>query len=346
MNYSTGDNGPQDPAARTGTERALQVLIDVLPKRAQLRTIHQRQRLIVELGGQQLEVEWIGEGRLRQVNELLSRSMPPSIVVGRQLSPGAKAALSNAGIGWGDETGAAEIAVGTVIVSRPGLLPTLPPSAKSWSAATFSIAEALLCGSEATVAATRATTGLSTGSCARALHMFAELGMLDAESPRGRRSRRRVTDSDRLLETYSQAVHEASYRQVGITVGVVWQDIVAGVVETGRIWDDHGISWAATGTVASAVIAPLLTDVGRAEVYIDAKTTSTLEATAATAGLKMMPAGRLTLRPFPSKCTRRLAQVRQGVRTAPWPRVYADLRRVGVRGEEAAEHLRSIAGDL
>jgi len=30
------------------------------------------------------------------------------------------------------------------------------------------------------------------------------------------------------------------------------------------------------------------------------------------------------------------------MRTAPWPRVYADLRRAGVRGEDAAEHLRSI----
>ncbi len=26
----------------------------------------------------------------------------------------------------------------------------------------------------------------------------------------------------------------------------------------------------------------------------------------------------------------------------PWPRAYADLRKVGVRGEEAAEHLKEV----
>lgn len=31
-----------------------------------------------------------------------------------------------------------------------------------------------------------------------------------------------------------------------------------------------------------------------------------------------------------------------GLRVAPWPRVYADLRAVGVRGEEAVEHLREM----
>jgi len=31
-----------------------------------------------------------------------------------------------------------------------------------------------------------------------------------------------------------------------------------------------------------------------------------------------------------------------GIRVVPWPRVYADLRLVGVRGEDAAEHLREV----
>lgn len=30
------------------------------------------------------------------------------------------------------------------------------------------------------------------------------------------------------------------------------------------------------------------------------------------------------------------------LRVAPWPRVYVDLASLGVRGEEAAEHLRAI----
>ena len=34
--------------------------------------------------------------------------------------------------------------------------------------------------------------------------------------------------------------------------------------------------------------------------------------------------------------------VTEDMRVAPWPRVYADVKLVGVRGEEAAEHLREV----
>ena len=37
---------------------------------------------------------------------------------------------------------------------------------------------------------------------------------------------------------------------------------------------------------------------------------------------------------------RRLATTVDGLMVAPWPRVFADVRTVGIRGEEAAEHLR------
>ncbi len=50
----------------------------------------------------------------------------------------------------------------------------------------------------------------------------------------------------------------------------------------------------------------------------------------------------MTLMPFPTVTTKRLAEKRRGLYIAPWPRVYADLRVAGVRGEEAAEHLREI----
>jgi hypothetical protein len=41
----------------------------------------------------------------------------------------------------------------------------------------------------------------------------------------------------------------------------------------------------------------------------------------------------------------RLAKEMEGLRVAPWPRVYADLLSLGVRGEEAAEHLREVVFD-
>jgi hypothetical protein len=103
-----------------------------------------------------------------------------------------------------------------------------------------------------------------------------------------------------------------------------------------------GIAWVATGAVASVLMAPLLTTVGSATVYLDATTTAALESVARRSELRPIEGGRLTIRPFPTTATRRLAQTIDGVRVAPWPRVYADLRVTGVRGDEAADHLREV----
>ena len=335
---------PAENPPKTGA-RAARAIIDALPRNSLVSAKTDGTRLIVELGGQQLEAAWVGEGRLRDIREMLSRSPRPDIVIGRQLSPGARSGLSDAGVGWVDETGAAEIAVGPVIVSRPGRGPQ-PRRMNRWSPAAFCVAEVLLCGTGATVAATHAKTGLSVGSCARALRFFADLGLLEADAARGRSSGRRVAERGRLLEAYAQAAQEATERQISVAVGVAWQDAVAGVVKAGRAWDEAGISWAATGTAAAAVMAPVLTHLGQAEVYVDTRTFVGLEAAAAAAELRPMAAGRLVLRPFPTRCTDELARIHDGMRTAPWPRVYADLRRVGVRGEDAAEHLRSVWDEL
>lgn len=90
------------------------------------------------------------------------------------------------------------------------------------------------------------------------------------------------------------------------------------------------------------MFAPYLTTVTTAEVYVDRKTIAGLEAAAAVAGLQPIEGGRLILRPFPTVTAKSLAAVTGGLSLAPWPRVYADLRVLGVRGEEAAEHLREV----
>jgi len=110
----------------------------------------------------------------------------------------------------------------------------------------------------------------------------------------------------------------------------------------GSQWEAAGIAWACTGVVAASVLAPHLTSSGSAEVYVDARTVADLESVATDAGLAPIAGGRLTLRPFPTVSSRRLAKLVVALRVAPWPRVYADLRTIGVRGEEAAEHLRQV----
>ncbi|TVQ87820.1 MAG: hypothetical protein EA397_17800 [Deltaproteobacteria bacterium] len=117
---------------------------------------------------------------------------------------------------------------------------------------------------------------------------------------------------------------------------------MAGLATLGQAWSEAGIGWCATGAVAAAVVAPLLTHVGACEVYVNADTLAGLASVAARAGLKPIEGGRLTLRPFPSRAVPTLASHAGGLQVAPWPRIYADLRGLGVRGEEAAEHLREV----
>lgn len=293
------------------------------------------------IAGQTLEVQWAGEGNLGDVRQLAAkRKARPDVVVARRLSPASRQLLSDTGIGWVDETGAAEIAVGTLVVSRTGR-PQPPEALKGWTPAVLAVAEALLCGVRATVSATEEATGLSTGSCTAALRFLTDEGLLSADAERGRRSARRVEDPDRLLDAYARA---AQAEPVGprLQVGLLGQDLVEELVTTGRTWDEGGVLWAATGAAAATVLAPYLTGVGSVEVYIDADTVAGLEAVAARADLRPIDGGRLTLRPFPTASVRQLADEMEGLRVAPWPRVYVDLGAEGVRGEEAAEHLREV----
>lgn len=327
------------PSARTPS-RAEQAFLDVLPPAAHPLVVAEPSEAFV-VAGHPLRVAWVGEGRLGDVKRLLAGEARPDIVAGRHLSPGARDTLTRAGVSWVDETGAAEVVLGTILVSREGR--TVPGNAQPprWAPSTLAVAEGLLCGAEATVSATRGATALSTGSCTNALRALTELGLLEADAQRGCAAGRRVRDPSALLGAYADAA--AALRPVEqLQVGVMWRDPVAGLVDLGRRWTETGLDWCATGAAAAAVVAPLLTNVGGAEVYVGADTLAGLAAVAERSGLKPIEGGRLTLRPAPSRGVLRFTTEAGGLRIAPWPRIYADLRTLGVRGEEAAEHLREV----
>ena len=323
--------------------RAEATVAAVLPPTVLTRRGREDGRVVdLELNGQSIQVAWLGEGGLRQAREVIaSRRKRPDVVAARRMSPGAREALSAVGIGWVDETGAAEIVLESLIVSRSGRPPKAPQKPPRWTPSVLAVAEALLCGGRATVGAMQEITGLSTGSATYALRALTDLGLMDAAARRGRNSARQIPDQNRLLDAYAAAA-AAMLPQAALTVGVTWRDPATALTHTGQRWDSAGISWAATGAVAAAVFAPYLTTVTTGEVYVDRKTIAGLESVAAAADLHPIEGGRLTLRPFPTVTARRLAETKQGLSLAPWPRVYADLRVVGVRGEEAAEHLRDV----
>lgn len=236
----------------------------------------------IKLNGKRIEVAWLGEGGLRQARELIaSRRKHPDVAAARRMSPGACEALSTAGIGWVDETGAAEIALGSLIISRTGRSPEALRRPLRWTPSVLAVAEALLCGGRATVDTMRAMTGLSAGSAVNGLRVLTDLGLLIATARRGRDSGRQVPDPDRLLDAYAVA---SAVPAVSLALGVTWRDPVAGLAETGRQWDSAGIPWAATGTLAAAVLAPYLTNISASKVYVDRRTIAELEAAAARVG--------------------------------------------------------------
>ena len=326
--------------------RAEAAIASVLPRSVRIQRGREEEHVVdLELNGQAIGVKWLGEGGLRQTRELIvSQRNRPDVVAARRFSPGAREALSAAGIGWVDETGAAEIVLGTLIISRSGR--SAPPAHKPphWTPAVLAVAEALLCGGQATVNAMQEISGLSAGACTNALRTLTDFGLLTATARRGRYSARRISDLDLLLDNYATAA-AAMMSRVALTVGVTWRDFVVGMREVGRQWDHERVRWAATGTVAASVIAPYLTRVATGEVYVDRMTVAGLEWVASIADLRVVEGGRLTLRPFPTVTAKSLAHVRDGLPVAPWPRIYSDLRVVGVRGEEAAEHLRELIRD-
>ncbi|MDE0612095.1 MAG: hypothetical protein OXH88_05320 [Gammaproteobacteria bacterium] len=322
-------------------QRAEAAVMAVLPHAAQVHRNSKDDRSVdLKINGIGINVKWLGEGGLRQARELIAnRKNRPDVAVARRMSPGAREALSAAGIGWVDEMGAAEIALDSLIVSRSGRLPEIVDKPPHWTPSVLATAEALFCGKLATVEAIRQATGLSVGSSTNALHTLSGLGLLSSEARRGRDSARQIADPGRLLDEYAAAA-ASMMTTVRLAAGGVWRDLDEGLRKIDRLWKSAKITWAATGATAASVLAPYLTKVSVAEIYVDAATIAELESVAAKADLKPIEGGRVILRPFPTVATRKLMDEKNGLHHAPWPRVYADLRVSGVRGEDAAEHLR------
>ncbi len=305
--------------------------------------------VIVSLDGAEFLVRWLTTGWPRQVSEALHATPRPDILAAPAMSPGARKAARDAGVGWVDESGAADIyyrnaSTGTTVVIETKGTPPIPLDTRlGWRRATLAVCEVLLADLAApTVSAVVEATGLSMGSSAQALKFLEKGSYLSSDTARGPKSARLIVDRDALLDAYAEAA--AKLRSpISIHVGVLWPDPIAGLANTGRLWASAGIEWAATSALSASLLAPLQTEIAPIEIYVPGKSWSDLRRAAMAARLQEMEGGRLLLRPFPTPAGARLTkQDAEGFRSMLWPRVYADLRTVGVRGEDAAEHLREV----
>lgn len=325
------------PSSNDGYRRANAAFEAVLPFGADLQVATDSGQDFW-VNGIPVEVKWLGAGWRRDVLQLLSTGQRPHVVVAPEMSEGAKELLRSEGIGWIDETGGAEIVLGTLVVSRSGRSPAVRDKEASWIPSTLAVAEAILVGIRPTVDSVHAATGLSTGSVGAALRFLQDQGLLVSTASRGQHSARSLSDKEALLQSYAAAAAERPTPHP-LSVGVIWRDVVEGLSRLAPALDESTAGWAATGAVASLLLAPVLTNTSTADIYVDVHSGLELEAIARRCELRPIVGGKLRMRPFPTATSRRLATPMNGIWLCPWPRVYADLRSSGSRGEEAADHL-------
>ena len=322
-------------------ERSVRAFEAVLPPGTQVEATPRQDRdVFVSVAGRRLRLRWLSVGWPRQLTEALQIKPRPDIVVAPEFSLGARALAGRERVGWVDETGAAEISAGTILISRTGSPATTSRTKAAWRLTTLAVCEVVITGCAATVSAVAAETGLSVSGVATALKFLVSEGFLASSADRGPQSRRYVVDRDGLVNAYAAAA-ERLRLPTAIQAGVVWRDPLANITEVGRAWDEASIEWATTSALSAAAWAPILTEVAPMEVYVTGKTPGDLRRALFAAGLKEIEGGQLRLRPFPTPAGPSVtAEISPGLHSVLWPRAYADLRRAGVRGEDAAEHLR------
>lgn len=323
------------------SDRAVKAFEASLPVGVEVKTLRQEDRdVLVSVAGRRLRLRWLTVGWPRQVTEALRRKPRPDVIAAPQLSPGARELARQQQVGWVDETGAAEIQAGTLLISRTGSPATPLDTRLGWRPATLAVCEVLLAGCLATVSAVVGETGMATSTVAEALKFLEGDGLLANDAARGRLSRRYIVNDEALLDAYAAAA--ARLRSpTSLRAGVLWRDPIRGATEVGHTWREANISWAVTSALSASVLAPVLTEVAPMEIYVTGRTPGDLRRAASLAGLRELDGGRLLLRPYPTPANGTVTvQIKPGLVSVLWPRAYADLRTAGVRGEEAAEHLR------
>ena len=329
-------------------ERALGALETVLRTALRARSTDSAHRdLIVTLdNGRDVLVRWLPVGWPQQVDEALGNEPQPDVIAAPRMSPGARAIAKKSGVGWVDESGAADIVIrddaGTTIIIETKGNPTTPLDSRlGWKPSTLAVAEVVLSGvAKPTAKSVIESTGLSMGSAVAALKFLEEGGHLVSAAARGPSAARRIAGRDEFLDAYATAAKRLQ-SPISIRVGVLWRDPVAGALQVGELLQGAGINWAATSALSASVLAPTQTEVAPLELYVAGKTWSDVRRAALVAGLQEMDGGRLLMRPFPTPAGAHVTEpIAEGLFSMLWPRVYADLRNSGVRGEDAAEYLR------
>lgn len=304
----------------------------------------------VRLGGRpiRLALRWAGRGWPHEVEEAVRDVGEPwpleLVVVAREFSAGALRLLRARRANWADLAGQARIVVPDrlAVLREPPRSPAsvAKPQLLRWSPSAVSTAEAVLThDSPIRTARLAELTGWSTPQVSKVLQAFDRRGWTRRTGPqRGPTASREIADREGLLAEWSEWLREQQRpRRFAHTTR---RDALALVDdELATALARH--SWMLSGWAGAALLAPLSTTVPTVQAYVSADDFRDLPSLLADTSLHLVDeGGRIEFWPA-DEHTLRLAHREGRVPVASPPRVYADLRRFGDRGADAADHLRT-----
>lgn len=306
---------------------------------------------------------WAGEGYPTDVERALQdagrRDLHPRetlVVVARRMSRGARERLSVMGVSWADEEGRAFIRAepGLLVVHDRAAVRTRPTSDEvRWSEGSGAVAEYLLgrvSGQRlspdepamlppVTVVAER--IGVSPPLASRTLQGFDAQGWTTKVGPeRGSQSGRLLSDPGGLLSAWAAWHSSGRAATVQAHAFIRTADgFIASQIEPN--WGDHW--WALTGLLALDHRAPITTSIPVIDLYLDRQAFAdprVLNDLLVRAGLRTVETGARVHIIEADPYLPRLTEESWPTREVGDVRLYADLLRSGVRGQEAADHLR------
>jgi hypothetical protein len=293
---------------------------------------------------------WAGRGWPAEVKEALAEIPSPwprhVVLVAQRFSSGSLELLRERDANWVDEARQAHIE------SPDGLLvirdiaseveePRTP--AFRWAPSSVDIAELLLAGPKDIFSAVdiAGQSGWSHPQTTKVLRQFANRGWAEKIGPtRGRGSAWRLADPAALLDAW--ATHVASADRGHVLAHRVLRDPMAFLREELAPALTRSMPWAVSGWAGLEAAAPFVTAVPVLHIYVpaDAMAVGRLREVMKATDLREVDEGARVEFWAASELTLALARETASLPVASAPRLYADLRAVGGRGEEAAEHVR------
>lgn len=311
-----------------------------------------RATVVVGNAAHGLELRWVGRGWPGDLEQVLG-SVPDLwprqlVLVGQRFSPGATEQLTQRGANWLDETGAARIETDSGLLvfrepdeTAPG---SVAPRDFRWAASSLEIAEWLLTEPPRETFNAHALADRSGWSYAQTTKVLRQLSgrgwVKKTGGSRGVGSGWQLADAAGLLEAWT--TYLVGHRPETVGAHRVLRDpMLFARTELASALSSE-TQWALSGWAGLELAAPFVTTVPVIQVAVDADALvdGRIREAMRSLGLREVKEGARVEFFALSKFSLSLAREYHRVPVVSAPRLYADLRALGGRGEEAAEHVR------